>query len=222
MMDAMRLPLPRRRGRDGAYPALAAAAVFMAGTVAMMRWGVPMPEMVLAADPVEEIDDDAQELPPYRPDAEDELEALTDPIEEVVEPEVTDTSVEFFEPGTTAPASVPPEVVDVPAGGPTQTLPRGHWVLFDRNGQPIDAIVQPWCVDNVDDCPAFGAIAPSCVWVEWLGQLRVRVPYRLSDGDPNACYAPSGHDRASWISPPQEIAGALPDAPYSLELVYWE
>ena len=224
-MDRVRPSALRGHGRFGAYPVLAAAMV-AAGAAIVMRWGPALPEMVLAADPVSDMEEaDAVTgvviTAPYTADT--EIDALTEPVEEVIEPELTDSSPELVDPAvTTGEVAAPPEVVTAPATTPAQTLPRGRWVLFDRNGQPVDAVVEPWCVDMLDDCPEFGAIAPSCVWIEYLGQLRVRVPFRLTDGDPYACYSPSGQDRASWNYPPAEIAGALDRAPYSLELIYWD
>lgn len=202
--------------------------MLMAGTFALMRWGPALPDMVLAAEPVADPiievgpDDDIESME-EPPATAGEIEALTDPIEDVVEPEVTDTTPPAVDPAVTTGdvQEAAPQIVTTPAS-PAQTLPRGRWVLFDRNGQPVDAVVEPWCIESVDDCPEFGAIAPSCVWVEWLGQLRVRVPFRLSDGDPNVCYSPLGTDRHTWHYPPADIATAMSDAPYSLELVYWD
>lgn len=220
-MDPLRPSLFRRL--RGATPAIAVAGLVL-GTAAMVRWDVVAPELALAQDPIEEVAEETggmDEPVPYATDG--AVGALTDPVEEIAEPESTETTPQIADPASEEPVpTTPPAVVLTPTPESTQQFPSGRWVLFDRWGQAVDAVVEPWCVDGRDHCPAFGEIEPSCVWVEWLGSMRVRIPYRLSDGDADSCYSPSGQDRQFWVAPPETIKDALPDAPYSLELVYWD
>lgn len=67
-----------------------------------------------------------------------------------------------------------------------------------------------------------GAVDPTCVFVEYLGSDRIREPYELRTGAAEACYDASGLDRDRWHPLPRWVTGALPDAPYTLELVYYD
>ena len=224
-MDALSLGRIERR-----FAPLIAAGIAAMGSLIAIAWGVRvadvLPGMAVADDePPPPGENDAVLLEPLGmgtavpPDT----EAVQAPISEV--PETTTGGIVAATTGAEVGTTAAPEpVVEEPE--PVESLPlplpNGRWVLFDRDGFPIDAIVHPWCRWWAGDCEEFGPATASCVWVEYLGQDRIRAPYRLQDGVPDGCYDPSGIDRNRFAPLPNEYVRALPDGPYTLQLVYYD
>ena len=63
-------------------------------------------------------------------------------------------------------------------------LPNGHWVLWDKNGQPVNAMVMPSTYDIQNQ---FGEPDISCVYISYLGSQSLGFYYDLATGDPDNC-----------------------------------
>jgi len=103
-------------------------------------------------------------------------------------------------------------------------LPRPHWVLWDKDGNPVDAMVQASCpfdtsAVNYSTCLDMqnndfpDASEFPCVWVSYLGSTFTNVPYDLDTGKPEGCIA-------TTRTIPKWVEDALPSAPYTLTLEY--
>ncbi|MCP4599094.1 MAG: hypothetical protein GY847_00890 [Proteobacteria bacterium] len=80
--------------------------------------------------------------------------------------------------------------VDTDADG---DVPNSHWVLWDKNGERVDAIVSPM----LDTDERFGDDYNSCVFVSYLGDDYIALGYNLETGQPESCFF-TGSTFDSW------------------------
>lgn len=101
-------------------------------------------------------------------------------------------------------------------------IPRSHWVLRDKDGVPVEAMVSGTCGQDYDaphyvSCSSnilYGNIDEyPCVLITYLKNKYVNTLYKLETGKPEQCNSQNS-------SPPEWVVNALPNAPYEITLEY--
>lgn len=118
--------------------------------------------------------------------------------------------------GTTA-GTDSDEATDATTG---DSVEPGGWVLRDKNGDKVDAAVEPRCLGGgaVELCTKAGDFDPPCVqvWVvngEWRGAA-----YRLTDGFFHSCENAVPYDVAVRFTDPACVSAVVPS---KSDTVFW-
>ena len=107
------------------------------------------------------------------------------------------------------------------SGSEEDDIPRPHWVLRDKDGVAVEAMVSGTCgYDNEStlfkSCQVFeyGTVNDfPCVAIHWLGNRYINTAYELNTGKPDKC-------NYSGVEPPEFVQSILSAPPYSLKIEY--